>query len=109
MIASGTMDERVGIQKPTMTRGASGSQVITFASLGYRWASVKYLKGARALAGGELYMASNISVAMRSMAELTDDCRLVWNDKTYRITSLNRSRSEGTVSILAEVIDINND
>ena len=109
MIASGTMDERVGIQKPTMTRGASGSQVITFAILGYRWASVKYLKGARALAGGELYMASNISVTMRSMAELTDDCRLVWNDKTYRITSLNRSRSEGTVSILAEVIDINND
>ena len=109
MIASGTMDERVGIQKPTMTRGASGSQVITFANIGSRWASVKYLKGARALAGGELYMASNISVTMRSMAELTDDCRLVWNDKTYRITSLNRSRSEGTVSILAEVIDINND
>ena len=109
MIHAGKLNERVGIQKPTMTRGASGSQVITFASLGYRWASVKYLKGARALAGGELYMASNISVTMRSMAELTDDCRLIWNDKTYRITSLNRSRSEGTVSILAEVIDINND
>jgi hypothetical protein len=41
------------------------------------------------------------------MAGLVDDCRLVWNDKTYRITSLNKSRSEGTVSILAEVIDIN--
>lgn len=109
MIASGSMDERVEIQKPTMTRGASGSQVITFASIGSRWASVKYLRGARALAGGELYMASNISVTMRSMVGLTDDCRLVWNDKTYRITSLNRSRSEGTVSILAEVIDINND
>ena len=54
-----------------------------------------------------MLMTGNISVTMRSMAGLVDDCRLVWNDKTYRITSLNKSRSEGTVSILAEVIDIN--
>ena len=107
MIHAGKLNERVGIQKPTMTRGASGSQIITFTSLGTRFASVKYLKGARALSSGEMLMTGNISVTMRSMAGLVDDCRLVWNDKTYRITSLNKSRSEGTVSILAEVIDIN--
>ena len=107
MIHAGKLNERVGIQKPTMTRGASGSQIITFTSLGTRFASVKYLKGARALSSGEMLMTGNISVTMRSMAGLVDDCRLVWNDKTYRITSLNKSRSEGTMSILAEVIDIN--
>ena len=107
MITSGSLDERVEVFAPTVTRSGSGSQVITYTSIGTRFASVKYLKGARALSSGEMLMTGNISVTMRSMAGLVDDCRLVWNDKTYRITSLNKSRSEGTVSILAELIDIN--
>lgn len=105
MITAGNMDERVTVLAPTVTRSDSGAQVVTYASIGTRFASVRYLKGNRALTSGEVYMHNTIAVSMRPMAGLSDICRLQWNGNTYRIESLNKDRSEGEVNITASVID----
>ena len=36
-----------------------------------------------------------------------DRCRLRWDDKTYAIDSLNRSRRDGSITIVASVLDEN--
>lgn len=105
MISAGTLTERVDILTPEVSRGSMNEQVVEYKKTTTVWAGVIYQRGARALSAGESWMNNSIVVTMRYMSVVTDRCRLVWDGKTYRIDSCNRSKKDGSITITASVLD----
>lgn len=108
MITAGSMQERVTIIHPVVVRGEFGEQSRTWNDGSTVWANVQYLRGHEAVTAGEVWLAKTISITMRNNKELTERCRLRWNEKNYRITSANRNKKEGSMSIVAEYIEEDN-
>lgn len=105
MISAGALTERVDIMTPEISRGSMNEQVIQYRKAITVWANVQFQRGARALTAGEAWMNSSAVVTMRYMSVVTDRCRLVWDGKTYRIDSCNRSKRDGSITITASVLD----
>ncbi len=53
----------------------------------------------------EVWMSGSISVMMRNNPLVNDRCRLEWDGKIYAIESFNRSKVDGSISIVCNVID----
>lgn len=105
MLRAGALNERVDILQPVVTRGEMGDQIVTYQKKATVWASVKFQKGMEALTLGESWMTRQVLVMMRNNKIITERCRLSWDGKMYGIESLNRSRSDGSVTITALVLD----
>lgn len=105
MLRSGSLTERVGILVPMVDRGKFGEQEVTFSKEKTIWANVVYQKGVQALTSGEVWMSGSISVTMRNNPLINDRCRLEWDGRVYAIESFNRSKVDGSISIVCNVID----
>nr|DAM19560.1 MAG TPA: head tail joining protein [Caudoviricetes sp.] len=105
MLRSGSLTERVGILLPVVDRGKFGEQEVSFLKEKTVWANIVYQKGAQALTAGEVWMSRSISVTMRNNSLVNDRCRLEWDGKVYAIESFNRSKVDGSISIVCNVID----
>lgn len=108
MITASNLTDRITILAPHTDRDAYGAQQTAYIPLRKVWANVKFNKGSRALDSGELWMQNTIVVTTRIHKELTEYCRLKWDDKTYQIDSYNRSRTDGSITITATKIDTGN-
>ena len=108
MIVAGTLTDRITVLRPVTVKDEYGSQNTTFEDRGSIWANVRYMKGDAALTAGESWMSKSVSITIRYTSLVTERCRIGWDGKTYRITSLNRDRANGSVSIVAEYIDEEN-
>ena len=108
MIVAGTLTDRITILHPSVVKDKFGSQETTFIEGEKVWANVKYMKGDAALTAGESWMSKSISITIRYTMKVGERDRIQWDGKSYRITSLNRSSANGSVSIVAEYIDENN-
>ena len=109
MLQAGGLNERVTILVPTVSRGELGEQVAAWNVGAKVWARVVFQKAANALMVGEVWMTRSISVSMRNNDVVNERCRLRWDGKLYEIDSFNRSRADGTISIVATMIDEGND
>lgn len=107
MLTAGSLTERVDIMVPIVTRGDMGEQVVEFTKKATVWAAVHFQRGANVLTMGESWLSRTVSVTMRNNSIIHDRCRLSWDDKTYAIDSLNRSRRDGSITIVASVLDEN--
>lgn len=105
MLTAGRMNERVAILTPAISRGAMGEQEVVYQTAFVLWANVAYNKGRQAITGGDVWMTTTIVITIRNIKAVTDRCRIRWDGKTYRITSLNRSVSDGSITITAEYIE----
>jgi SPP1 family predicted phage head-tail adaptor len=105
MLRAGALNERVEILSSEMTRGELGEQVITYNRKVTVWASVKFQKGIEAITLGESWMTRQVLIMMRNNNVVNERCRLRWDGKTYGIESLNRSKIDGSVTIIASVLD----
>ena len=108
MLIAGNLTERIDILTPQVTRGTFNEQKVEYVKAVTVWAGVAYQKGVMALSAGEVWMSRTVSVTMRNNNIINDRCRLVWDDKTYRIESFNRSKKDGSISITATVLDETN-
>lgn len=105
MLRAGSLNERVDILLPEVSRGNFGEQKVEFVKSKTVWADVVYQRGAQALTAGETWMSRSISVSMRDNSLVNDRCRLKWDGKNYAIESFNRSKSDGSISLVCNVID----
>lgn len=105
MLRSGSLTERVGILLPVVDRGKFGEQEVSYSKEKTVWANVVYQKGAQALTSGEVWMSRSISITMRNNTLINDRCRLEWDGRIYAIESFNRSKVDGSISIVCNVID----
>lgn len=105
MLRAGSLSERISILVPSVERGEYGEQEVVFTKKRTVWASVAYQKGVQALTAGEVWMSNSISITMRNNSLVNDRCRLEWDGKTYAIESFNRSKVDGSIAIICNVID----
>ena len=105
MLSAGSLNERVGVLVPTVKRGEYGEQETVFVKKRSLWASVTFQRGAKALTAGEPWMSGSVAVMMRDNPLINDRCRLEWDGKIYAIESFNRSKTDGSISIVCNVID----
>lgn len=108
MLSSGKLNERVSILAPTTTRGAHGEQITTFDEVVKVWANVIFQRGSQALTMGDVWMNRSIVVTMRNNKVITERCRLRWDEKEYIIESLNRSAHDGSITLTASVVEVEN-
>ena len=109
MLRAGSLTERVDILVPIVERGKFGAQLIDYINRKTVWAGVAFQKGAQALTAGEVWLTRSITVTMRYNDLINDRCRLMWDDKTYVIESFNRSKIDGSITIVATVMDEGSD
>ena len=109
MITAGKLSERVSILVPTTGRNEYGEQIATFENVKTVWANVIFQRGSNALVAGESFMNRSISVTMRNNKLIHDRCRLMWDNKTYSIDSFNRSGHDGSITIVATLLDEGNE
>lgn len=69
------------------------------------WAAVAFQRGAQALTAGDVWLTRSVTITMRNNSVINDRCRLVWDGKTYGIESFNRSKTDGSITIVASVLD----
>lgn len=83
----GKLRHRVGIQRATETRGATGQVQKSWATVATRWASVKAMASSETTATSGGYNTTTFEVLMRNYEVLPTD-RLVWVDHTLNITGI---------------------
>ena len=105
MIESGTLTERIQFMSADITRDDYGGQVTSWNPTYACWAKVTYNKGARAITMGEIWLPNTISVLIRYTDKVDERQRMIWNNKTYRIDSLNSSKRDGSATIVATRVD----
>lgn len=105
MLTSGKLTERIKILTPKISRGTLGEQKIQYEPVKTTWANVVFQRGVRALTAGDVWLTRSITVTIRNNPIITDRCRIKWDNKTYQIDSFNRSATDGSITIVASVID----
>lgn len=107
MVSAGYLDQRVEILKPEyIGRSIGGQQQVTWISEGTRAAAVKYLKGARLLEMGDVWLPSTVVVTMRWTDKVNERSVLVWNGRKYRIVAPpNGTFREGLLTITADLMN----
>ena len=73
----GELRHRVKLQAPTVTRGAAGGAVKSFATDSTVWASINTLSGREYLAIGQTQNESTLKIVIRYHATIKDTWRLV--------------------------------
>ena len=109
MLTAGSLKDRVTILEPKLERGKFGEQTIAYIDAKTVWAKVDYKKGSQIITAGEVWMSNDIGITMRYNSIMTEQCRIRWDGKIYQVDSLNRSRADGSMVIVAARIDEGND
>lgn len=105
MITAGILTERLTVYIPEITRGKYNEQAVEYVKGPTVWARVLFQRGAMALDVGEVWMSRSVVVTVRDRKDITDRCRLGWDGKMYRIESFNRSKTDGSITITASLLD----
>lgn len=103
MIDAGSLNERVTVLAPEVTRDEYGQQAVTHKVAGKMWAKVVFLRGTEAITAGDVWLTRAITVTVRDNKIVTERCRLVWKGKVYKIESLNATA--GLMVLTASYID----
>lgn len=110
MLTAGSLKDRVTILSPMSERGKMfGEQTVVYVDVKTVWAKVDYKRGSQIITAGEVWMSNEIGVTMRYNSIVTERCRIKWDDKIYQVDSLNRSRTDGSMVIMATRIDEGSD
>lgn len=83
-----TMDQKIVIQRGTVSRGDSGSEVLTFATWKTRWANVQYQGGAEGQASNKETASMTVVFRIRYVDGLTEKDRILHKGNTYDITGI---------------------
>lgn len=104
MLASGTLKDRISFLRTEVTQNSIGEQTTSWEETLRCWASVKYQKGWRDMANGEVWMPNTIIVTIRWRDNVDERMRIRWDGQDYYISAFNRSRDAGSITITATKI-----
>lgn len=106
MIESGSLNDRIRFVRPLIGTSEYGGRIVTGWNPVFDcWAKVTFNKGSRAISAGEVWLPHTISILMRYTPKVNERDRVIWNEKTYMIDSLNVAKKDGSVTIIATCID----
>jgi SPP1 family predicted phage head-tail adaptor len=85
---AGQMKCRVEVQSKASNANSYGEDVITWTTVGYRWASIEPLNSKELIEAQQIKSESTHRVKMRYDSDITPEHRLVFNGRTLEINSL---------------------
>lgn len=104
MLASGTLKDRIIFLRTEVSQNSIGEQTTSWEEALRCWANVKYQKGWRDMANGEVWMPNTIIVTIRWRDNVNERMRIRWDGQDYYISAFNRSRDTGSITITATKI-----
>lgn len=104
MLASGTLKDRIIFLSTEVSQNSIGEQTPRWEEALRCWANVKYQKGWRDMANGEVWMPNTIIVTIRWRDNVDERMRIRWDGQDYYISAFNRSRDAGSITITATKI-----
>lgn len=87
-LLSSVLRHRVAIEAPVLTPDGQGGFTKDWQYVETVWAKMEPLSGNEALAGKQITQVASYRVTVRYRAGITPDMRLVWNEQTYNIRSI---------------------
>lgn len=101
----GNFDQRITIQRAAESQ-TYGEPILTWSTYATRWANVQPRGGNEAVMGDTLQPFSRIRVVMRYDNLITEKMRIVWEEKTYNIVSIDIIPRRRFLDITAESYSI---
>ncbi len=95
---AGTLNERVSIYSPK-AEAYNHTSLADFELTGTVWANVRAVTTREQLRSGIEVQSGQMTVLIRYLSGLTDDCLIKWRDKYYRIDNLSPDRHRGEILI----------
>lgn len=86
----GKMDQRVTLQRVTLTADGIGGTVKTWGSLGSVWAGVAAMPGKEGMVDGRMTANLPVTFTMYNRPDLTEIDRLIWLGDAYNIRNIRR-------------------
>ena len=87
-IGAGDLNERVTIQRATVTRGAANAELLTWSNGETVWAKVTERGGREPQLADRPVMLISYEVVIREGVPVTHSDRLTWNGKTLAIDTV---------------------
>lgn len=87
-----------------VTQNEIGEQTTAWTPMLTCWGTVKYQKGWRDMANGEVWLPNTVIITIRWRNDVDERMRIRWDNQDYYISSFNRSRDAGSITITATKI-----
>lgn len=89
----GQMDQRITLQRVTLTADGIGGTTRTWANLAHNasvWAAVTARPGREVMVGGRLTAQMPVTFKVHNRDDITEVDRIVWNGENYQIRNILR-------------------
>lgn len=85
---AGTLDKRVALQQPIVTRDDYGHEVITWQTVATVWANIQTLRGREYFAAAAVQKELNLKIKIRHRADISNTWRVAHKGITYNIEAV---------------------
>ena len=92
---TGTLNERIQIYEPKAERNLTSLD--DYELSGTVWANVRSITTRDQMRSGIDVQSGQITVLIRYLSGLSDDCLILWNDKFYGIDNLSADKHKGEI------------
>lgn len=92
---AGALTERISVYTPISGRNLTSLNDYELA--GTVWANVRQITTREQLRSGVEVQSGQMTILIRYMSGLTDDCLILWNDSYYAIDNLSPDRKKGEI------------
>ena len=89
---SGALDQRIILHKQTITRGANGEEIASWAAWKTVWAAVKTSSGNERVNGPQLVAEATHKIMIRYLSGVEPVMRVNWRGKDLDIIFVDESR-----------------
>lgn len=103
MLNAGSLTEIVTLQQTAVRRDSTGDVLQEWQTIAQTRASIRFLKGSRALIFGDVWNPTTIVVTVRYSKQFVNATRVLWEGKPFTVISANPDRVNGSVTITADL------
>lgn len=102
---AGILRETITIQQPVTVQNEYGANGVEWKDVISTRAKATYNTGNRQNENNEIVHNYTITFTTRCYHNITDDMRIIWNGKRYRILSINKEIYKQSTTIITELVN----
>lgn len=87
MQAAGKRNQRITIERKSVSRNSIGEPQVTWSTLVTLWAEARPVRGAEFLAAGQMQARADVLFRILYRSDLTEQDRVVWRGDPYEIVA----------------------
>ena len=101
---AGLLKYVINIQTVIIDKDEYGAETEQWQNVIQTKADVRYLNGSKTLQNGEIININQLQFIVRHYLNISEQMRIVYEEKKYRILSINNDRLMAKKTIIAELI-----